>query len=349
MSRPLFILDDQTHYFNGHLRSSTPQGAEFMKSIDNQIGNLFGKVGSFKLGHQTPEMYVDKVFHETATTMGGLNPVGFMDFFGGKMLGNMDNYAKFSDQYRDRMVLFGYVNPLDGEKALEQIEYQIKNFNVKGFKFYNTDPRGPTRGWKCDDRKVAYPVWEKLVQMGIKVASIHKGLSQGSTYYRYLADPLDIDAAAGDFPELNFFCYHASYPEVEKSAMIAAVHDNFYVDMGPPISSVAARRPLEFDELMTRFLKIAPPRKMSWGTDQILIDGVQDAIEAFWKWNVPRDAQKKWGIKPLTEEDKRAMFGETLGTIMGLDMKGILKRTGKDGFAKKQTPRVKRFSAMFND
>jgi len=131
--------------------------------------------------------------------------------------------------------------------------------------------------------------------------------------------------------------------------MIAAVHDNFYVDMGPPISSVAARRPLEFDELMTRFLKIAPPRKMSWGTDQILIDGVQDAIEAFWKWNVPRDAQKKWGIKPLTEEDKRAMFGETLGTIMGLDIKGILKRTGKDGFAKGQTPRVKRFSAMFND
>jgi predicted TIM-barrel fold metal-dependent hydrolase len=320
-----------------------------MRSIDNQIGTLLGKLGAYSLGNQTPEMYLENVFQQTATTVGGLNPVGFIEFYGGNMLGNMDNYAKFRDMYSDRMLLFGYVNPLDGEKALEQIEYQIKNFKVKAFKFYNTDPRGPIRGWKCDDKKVAYPVWEKLLQMGIKVASVHKGLSQGSTYYRYLADPLDIDAAAGDFPELNFFCYHASYPEVEKSAMIAAVHDNFFVDMGPPISSVAARRPEEFDELMTRFLRIAPPKKMTWGTDQILIDGIQDAIEAFWKWQVPRDAQRKWGIKKLTEEDKRAILGQTLGKILGLDMDGILKRTAKDELTKKQAPRVKRFLAQFND
>jgi hypothetical protein len=41
------------------------------------------------------------------------------------------------DENPDRTVFWGTVNPLEGRKALEQMEVQVNEYGAKAFKFYN--------------------------------------------------------------------------------------------------------------------------------------------------------------------------------------------------------------------
>ena len=57
------------------------------------------------------------------------------------MVGDVEDHAKLAKKFPDRVILYGYVNPLDGKKALEQMEYQVNTLGAKAFKLYPIDPR----------------------------------------------------------------------------------------------------------------------------------------------------------------------------------------------------------------
>ena len=137
------------------------------------------------------------------------------------MVGDVEDHAKLAKKFPDRVILYGYVNPLDGKKALEQMEHQVNDLGAKAFKLYPIDPHGSTNGWLCSDPKYAYPVFEKAAELGIKVIAVHKGIGATAGPHkgvlRYL-DPDDMEDAAQNFPEITFHCYHMAYPEVEKIA-----------------------------------------------------------------------------------------------------------------------------------
>ena len=61
--------------------------------------------------------------------------------------------------------------------ALDQLEYQVKELGASSIKFYNGHVTG---SWRCDDEKVAYPLYEKCRQLGIKVLQSHKGIPFGN-------------------------------------------------------------------------------------------------------------------------------------------------------------------------
>ncbi len=351
MTKPLFVFDDQCHYFNFDLGIASPEGMSFVKFVEQFRSRWSGT--RVHMGKQTAEEFMENVFTRTCTTIAGLNALGMLDLFGGSMIGDVEDHANLMKRYPDRIVLYGYVNPLDGEKALREMEHQVLDLGAKAFKLYPIDPRGSSTGWLCNDTKVAYPVFEKAVQLGIKVLAVHKGITATAGPHkgvmRYL-DPDDMEDPAMNFPEINFFCYHMAYPEVEKIAGLCSLYNNMYVDLGNPVCMAAALQPMWFNDMMKRFLTLAPATKMTWGTDQIVSPMGQETVEAFWDWQAPSEWEKGYGIQPLTEETKRKVLGETMAEILGINMGAALEKVNQDEFSKKQTPRVKKFlSRISND
>ena len=62
--------------------------------------------------------------------------------------------------YPDRVLFCGGVDPsfrgLDD--ALEQMDHQIRDMGARSIKFYNGHV---DRSWRCDDPKLAYPMYER--------------------------------------------------------------------------------------------------------------------------------------------------------------------------------------------
>ena len=59
---------------------------------------------------------------------------------------------RWPQKHPDRAVFWGSVNPLEGKKALDLMEIQVKEFGAKAFKFYNVRyDYGQPFPWRMDD------------------------------------------------------------------------------------------------------------------------------------------------------------------------------------------------------
>jgi len=273
--------------------------------------------------------------------MAALNVFGLSEICGVSIERSIELFAKTRDLAPDRVILFGMVNPLEGEIALEKLEKQFHELGAKAFKFYPMDPFGGNTGWWCDDPKVAYPIWEKIVSLGMKYVSIHKlPLPMIANKWQ---DPSDVDDAAGSFPDLNFIIYHMGYPEIEKVANICANRPNVYADFGGPLIPSIVFKPEWFSDQLCKFLAVAPITKLCWGSDMMITPGGQEYIEALWNWQVPERFQKGYGIEPITKEQKKLVLGGTFAKLAGIDIVKQLEKIESDAFSKLQTDRVKKF------
>jgi uncharacterized protein len=75
--------------------------------------------------------------------------------------------AELAQRRPERTVFWGSVNPLEGNKALQLMERQVKDYGAKAFKFYNVRyDYGEPFPWRMDDLRVAFPVFEKARSSG---------------------------------------------------------------------------------------------------------------------------------------------------------------------------------------
>ncbi len=339
-TRPLFILDDQAHYLANEIRANTAE-------VERVIRTLKESYSLLSIDTHSEEGFLNHFFTETATHVACLNLFGLSEICGIDVYRSIEIFARTRDRAPNRVVLFGFVNPLEGEKALERMDHQFHDLNAAAFKFYPMDPSGGPEGWWCDDPKIAYPVWEKMQSLGIKFTSIHK-LPLPMIANRW-QDPMDIDAAAASFPKINFVIYHMGYPEVEKVATICANRPNVYADFGSPLIPAIVYKPAWFTDQLCKFLAVAPVRKICWGSDTMIAPGGQEYIEAFWDWQIPEHYQKGYGIPPLTDEDKKMVLGRTMASFLGIDPESRLHGIEGDEYSKRLGGRVREFLSRANN
>ena len=55
--------------------------------------------------------------------------------------------------------------------------------------------------WRCDDRELAYPLYERCLELGVTVLQFHKGIPFGLMNVEDLR-PNDLQRPARDFPEI---------------------------------------------------------------------------------------------------------------------------------------------------
>jgi uncharacterized protein len=216
-------------------------------------------------------------------------------------------------------VLFcGGVDPIAQgvDEAVRQIEVQVREMGARSFKFYNGHIDG---GWRCDDSKLAYPLYEKCLDLGVDVIQFHKGSPFGMQNMEDLS-PIDLQKAARDFPDLNFIIHHAALPYFEEAVSIGSRFPNVYIALSGNLNFffIAPRR---VQEWVGRLLGEVGVDKLLWGSEAALQGTPRPYIESFiHDFEIPEDLCAGYGYPQITRADKVKILGANFARLMKVDL-----------------------------
>jgi predicted TIM-barrel fold metal-dependent hydrolase len=235
--------------------------------------------------------------------------------------------AKLAQLDPDRTVLWGTVNPLEGAKALDDVTRQVEEYGAKAFKFYNVRYEdGGQVPWRMDDPKVAFPVFERIQELGVNLIGVHKGVPLGPQMIEH-TQTWDMDGAAGAFPDINFVIYHVGLPFIDETCWQLIRYPNLHASLAASINFVV-RAPRLFAELIGKLLFWCGEDKIVYGSEAPIWQP-QWALEAFWNFEIPQDLCDGYGYPQLTLQAKRKILGENLLRLHGLDVEATKAAVGK--------------------
>jgi predicted TIM-barrel fold metal-dependent hydrolase len=233
------------------------------------------------------------------------------------------------EAHPDKVVFCGGVDPqfqgLDG--AMREMERQVHEWGAVSFKFYQAHEN--SLSWRVDDRQIAYPLWEKALELGITNVQFHKGVPFGTERMEHM-QPTDLQQAAFDFPDLTFIIHHLGDPYIDESISLAARNPNIWLTLSAWIN-IYPIMPREALKRLGKALMYVGPERLLWGTEAFVWPNVQGYIDLFADLEMPEDLQNDYGFPAITREMKRAIFGENYARLLNMDVGQWLKtRYGSD-------------------
>jgi uncharacterized protein len=257
------------------------------------------------------------VFDESDTDMLVAMPLPLTDLFHDG-LSPWERCAKLRDENPNRTIFWGTVNPLEGRKALEQMEVQVEEYGAKAFKFYNVRyDYGEPFPWRMDDPKVAFPIYEKAQELGINLIGVHKGVPLGPQPIE-ATQTWDMDGAAANFPDINFVIFHVGLPFIDETCWQLVRYPNLYASIAATINFVV-RSPRQFAEWIGKLMFWCGEDKIIYGSETPIWHP-KWALDAFWDFEIPQDLVEGYGYPQLTEQAKRKILGENLLRLSGMDV-----------------------------
>ncbi len=273
----------------------------------------------------------EKLFGESDTDIAMVQTVPLFHAFKDGM-GPAQLAYEMAQSNPDRLLFCGGVDPLfQGlPAALEEMERQVQEWGATSIKFYSA--QSIDMAWFADDEKLAYPLWEKAIELGIKLVQFHKGLPLAHERVEDLR-PNDIQKAAFDFPDLNFGIHHMGDPYIDECINIASRFDNVYLIL-PLWFNQYFLQPREMQHRLGKALLFAGPDKLCYGTDAFLWPNVQAYIDLWAELEMPEELQEGYGYPALDRETKEKVFGLNFARALGLDLHAKVERLGLNAPAK---------------
>ncbi len=225
--------------------------------------------------------------------------------------------AEFARAYPGRAYFCGGVDPMFNgvPAALEHLEWQIRDLDAISIKFYNGHM---DRSWRCDDKEVAYPLYERAAELGIKVLQFHKGFPFGLENIEDVK-PNDLQRVARDFPELQIVIHHLGVPYFEETVYVAARFPNIHLCLGANLAFTPTA-PRQVAEQIGRLLANVGVDKLSYASEGVLAGPPWPYLKAFMELEIPEDLRHGYGWPPLTYEDKRKILGVNMANLLGIDL-----------------------------
>ncbi|HEX8185294.1 MAG TPA: amidohydrolase family protein, partial [Blastocatellia bacterium] len=260
--QPPILIDLQTHVWwrAGGIQKMTPRGESFLKSLAGARASVIGR--PVPVADMGRVMFFDDIFLQSKTDIAFLNSFGMRAAFDGVDLFPPREAAMIRSMAPARVKVLGTVDPPDGQSAVESLIYQCETLKIDGLKLY---PPGPdTRGWKMDDEKRTYPLYQTLRKHGVKNICVHKGLP--GLFLEEYCHTADMARAAADFPDLNFIAFHSAFPfeaELAEQAKKAKVK-NIYAELGT-LAAQMARDPNRYAQMIGALLDGLGPDHILWG------------------------------------------------------------------------------------
>jgi len=363
LPKGVFIFDNQTHFCQDGMKTNL-RAMPFLKDIGAPI-----------IGNSTEDYnfrtYIKEVFFDSDTTMALLSGIpsrADIDYWGKP--GNKQNIlpvdmaVSVRNQVNQmagsqRMLVHGLIAPnhyRDFSKVAEEMEREAKVLKVDSWKHYTHIPLND-QPWRYDDEKVAYPFWEKSLQLGINITCVHKGLADTARTESF-AHPRDIKKAALDFPQMNFVIYHSGMrhgyrgfnsgggadavkADSERLGGVQWTRDlckdrdenpkmtNVYPEIGS-VFAMCVGDPVMMAHLLGSLMKSFGADHIIWGTDCLWWGSPQWIIQAMHRFQMPEEMQKKWGYPPITKRDKEMIFGLNAARLYKIDVKAQRKAIPQD-------------------
>lgn len=324
MRGDMFLFDNVVHAFD--LSEENVAGARVQSGYDHGdlVVNLARSYGSrlsppsssIKGQVITPERAYEYLFANSQIDMAVAQTVPLFAYFKDGFSPAKANYD-LCRAYPERFVFCGGVDPLwQGlSAALEELQRQKEEWNAVSYKFYQTQY---DRSWRADDEKLAYPIYEKCLQMGINNIQLHKGIPFAFENIEDLR-PNDVQKAARDFPKLTFVIHHMGMPYVDETMNIAGRFPNIWVALSGWVNAYPLM-PYDCLHALGKALALVGPDRLMWGTESFLSATVQPWVDLFATVQIPDELQDKYGYPPITEDARRKMFGLNQARLFGIDV-----------------------------
>jgi hypothetical protein len=262
----------------------------------------------------TAEELAGLVWLETDIDLARFMSTKLTDYFADGM-NRLDTGVELRDEYGDFRVpsVIGSVNPL-ADDALEEMERQVEEEDVDGFKLYPAFfEDGKTLDMRLDNPDVGVPIIEKAVELGVPHIAVHKSVPYGQTNFKNY-DVGDVEDAASMFPEVTFEVVHAGLSFLDETKFLLQRYPNVWANL-EITTFLVAESPMNFAEVLAELLVWGGPDRIVWSTGPTAVHP-QPLIEAFWDFQFP-DALLENGVPPLTDDIKRMILGENALRMMG--------------------------------
>jgi uncharacterized protein len=232
-------------------------------SLDRQLMDASAKY--FRSGqNRTPTINQIAAYYRQRSMVAVVFTVDAMTTTGHAALSS-EQIAEQAADYADVLIPFGSVDPLRGDRAIEQARRLVLEHGVRGFKFHPS-----LQGFAPNDN-AHYPLWQALEELDV-VALFHTGqtgigagLPGGRGIKLRYSDPILLDDVAADFPGLTMVLAHPSVPWVDTSISIATHKANVYLDL-------SGWSPKYFPPQLVRQANSLLRHKVLFGSDYPLID-----------------------------------------------------------------------------
>jgi predicted TIM-barrel fold metal-dependent hydrolase len=232
------------------------------------------------------------------------------------------------DRLPGRMFMYGAVSPLEGPKAIEDLERQAEEWHISGIKLYPADfVDGKLRPWYMNEQELLYPILERCCDLGIKVVAVHKAVPLGNAPTAVFR-PDDVDYPAQDFPDLNFEIVHGGFAFLEETALQLARFENVYVNL-EATTGLLLRSPARFARIIGELLYWGGASKIVWGTGTTVVHPAP-LIEAFEAFTLPTALIDDEGYPQLTDDIRRDIFSNNFARMHNLDMDALLGAVAHD-------------------
>lgn len=264
-----------------------------------------------------PEWTAHALFAESQVDMAAYHAVPLFDFFKDG-LSSLEKGVELKERHPNRILLYGTCNPLEGRVALESIDVQIRDLGVDGIKLYPAVfYGGHSVGWRMDDPTVAYPIFERMLELGLRNVAVHKAVPLGPADIAVF-NVDDLVPAARQFPEMNFQIVHGGLAFMEETTMLVRRFENVHINLESTMSYCQSR-PRHFAEVLGNLLYYGSPEQLLFATGCNLVHP-RPIIDAFWDFVMPEDLIEGYDFPPVTEEIKAKVLGENFARLHDIDI-----------------------------
>lgn len=317
----IFVFDLVVHLHDmsdRNLRADVP-GAQQSRGLALRLGDalrpLHGDPTDFAAAIPVETMG-RMVFEHSPTDMAMAQVVPVWDWFE-NWWAPVELQHAFAQAYPERALFCGGVDPAHRglSAALEHLDWQVQELGAVSLKFYNGH-LGKT--WRCDDEKMAYPIYERARELGIDVLQFHKGMPFGLQDVEDVR-PNDLQAAARDFPDLTFVIHHLGVPYYDETVNIAARFPNVVLALSANLCFTPIA-PRLVQKQLGRLLAEVGADRLLWGSEAGLAGPPAPYLAAVMDLEIPEDLRHGYGYPQITHEDKRALLGGNAARLFGIDL-----------------------------
>jgi predicted TIM-barrel fold metal-dependent hydrolase len=283
------IIDMHAHpIFQESLQSlsATPQGRQMIQNLEQTSKNYF---------YRSQKILSLAEYHEEMS-QAKMDKVVLL-VSGKKNLPTRPRNEQVSALLRmhpDKFIGFAGFDPNQGQEAVADIEYGVKELGFKGLKTVSS-----MLELDIND-KAYYPCYAKAQELGVPI-TIHTGASALVMGFRVKhIHPLMVDDVAFDFPDLKIICAHMGAHQYMDVHSMLVRHRNVYADLSLwPLNS-------RFRDLIPwRMLENTVPDKILLGSDYPCGQTSKEAFEA---------AQDL----PISNDFKAKILGENAARLLAL-------------------------------
>lgn len=264
------------------------------------------------------------VFEQAPTDMAMVQVVPQFEWFK-SLYAPVELQHELAARHPDRVLFCGGVDPIYRglDSALQQLEYQVNELGARSIKFYNGHI---PRGWSCDDRELAYPLYEKARDLGIRVLQFHKGVPFGQVKVEEMR-PNDLQAPARDFPDMVFVIHHLALPYVDEAISIASRFPNIHLALSANLQMLPIAPRLVQDQV-GKCLQMVGSEKLLYGSEAAPLGGPLPYLKAFLEMEIPGDMREGYGYPQITRHDKERILGLNFAQLMGVDVEEKKRQLG---------------------